>query len=90
VERVKSQRFNGFMSSAMFHRQFEAVAGHNNCVPKRRPHTYLPFCRGRPQMFYTAFLKKWYTKTLLKHLRAAMETKEWLQHTVFSLKSGLR
>jgi hypothetical protein len=90
AERVKSQRFNGFISSAMFHHQFEATARNNNCVPMRRPHTYLPFCRGRPPMFYIAFLEKWYTKTLLKHLRVAVETMEWLQHTVLSLKSGLR
>jgi hypothetical protein len=32
AERVKSQRFNGFMSSAMVHRQLEAIAGHNNCI----------------------------------------------------------
>jgi hypothetical protein len=41
AERVKSQRINGFMSLVMFHRQFEAAAGHNNCVTQVKA-THLP------------------------------------------------
>ncbi|KAJ4427040.1 hypothetical protein ANN_26839 [Periplaneta americana] len=54
---VKTPKFDGTTSWAIFRRQFEAIAEHNGWTPAEKPLSCWPRFRDRRRRFFTAFQK---------------------------------